>query len=151
MGISDAFIKASQALSNKWGIPTFDLSGNVLTVPTNKMVGPINVGVGSPALVSQGVNSQTLSAAINQVIAQVKNTVGGGTIGATYIPGLPSGAPTGNTGGVNPPPSSAPAPDSTIQNSGDTLKKGFESIKNYVGPAGLVIGALIIGVVLLRR
>lgn len=53
--LSAAAIKAQQALSEKYGIPTFDLSGKVSTIPLTRAITNINVGTGSTGLTSQGL------------------------------------------------------------------------------------------------
>ncbi len=50
-------IKAAQALSEKFGIATFDLSGKVNTIPlTRPLDTRINVGTGSTGLTSKSLN-----------------------------------------------------------------------------------------------
>lgn len=44
--ISEAVRKLQQALSEKYGIPTFDLKGNISTVPQTRPASGINVGTG---------------------------------------------------------------------------------------------------------
>lgn len=55
--ISEAVRQAQQALSEKFGIATFDLSGKVSTIPqTRPLDVGINVGSGSTGLTSQALN-----------------------------------------------------------------------------------------------
>lgn len=56
--LGDAAIKAAQALSEKFGIPTFNLYGGIQTVPTTRPSDPtINVGSGSTGLSIQSFNA----------------------------------------------------------------------------------------------
>lgn len=56
--LSEAAIRAAQALSEKFGIATFDLQGKVNTIPlTRPLDTRINVGVGSTGLTSQALNN----------------------------------------------------------------------------------------------
>lgn len=58
-------LAAQQALSNKYGIPTFTTSGKISTVPTNQPINKkINVGLGGFS------SSRALNAAINSKIAE---------------------------------------------------------------------------------
>ena len=55
--IGDAALKAAQALSEKFGIATFDLKGKVNTIPLTRPYDTrINIGTGSTGLTSQSLN-----------------------------------------------------------------------------------------------
>ena len=55
--IGDAALKAAQALSEKFGIATFDLKGKVNTIPLTRPYDTrINIGTGSTGLTSKSLN-----------------------------------------------------------------------------------------------
>lgn len=147
-GRSDFAIQSQQALSDKYGIPTFDLKGNISTVPSSGVLSGLANTVGLGGYSSQFKTNQGLIGSLQSLLNTVKNT--GGTFANTVFTG-PQGAPTGSTGNVNPPPSSAPAEGSQIQFNGDTIKQGFQNIMKTIGPTGLVVGIVIAGVVLFKK
>lgn len=64
--LGDAAIKAAQALSEKFGIPTFNLYGGIQTIPQTRPSDPtINVGSGST-----GLNIQSFNALISALSPQ---------------------------------------------------------------------------------
>lgn len=57
--LGKAAIEAAQALSEKFGIATFDLSGKVNTIPLTKPYNQtINIGTGSTGLTSSALNKE---------------------------------------------------------------------------------------------
>ena len=54
-GLHPSVIAAQQALSEKYGIATFDLQGKVNTIPLTRSFSGINFGTGSSGLTSQGL------------------------------------------------------------------------------------------------
>ena len=142
-----ATIAAQQKLSQQYGIPTFDISGNVSTVPTTQL-SPLALTVGT------GRYSNTPQSFVNilsNAINQVKST--GGQIANTIFNAPTSTSPQNNTpsggqqGAANPSNTQPPSGSSSI---GVDLAKGFDSIKNYIGPTGLLVGIGFIAFLALR-
>ena len=82
-------VEAQQALSDKFGIPTFTVTGGISTVPTGGRLSGIKVGVGSFG----GETVRSFTTNLQTIINQVRQT--GGTIGNTvFITPVTSGGPT---------------------------------------------------------
>lgn len=144
----EATIKAAQKLSQQYGIPTFDIKGNVSTVPTTALSSlALTVGTGRYSdTPKQFVN--ILSNAINQV----KST--GGSIANTVFTAPTSTTPTnqspsgGQQGAANPSNTQPPSGSSSLS---QDFRKSLDGIKNYVGPAGLLVGAGLLALLIVSR
>ena len=80
-GVSEALRKAQQALSEKYGIPTFDVKGNLSTIPQTRPATGINVGTGRYGTSVADFNNFIKS--ITPAQATVKTTpvvISGGTV-----------------------------------------------------------------------
>jgi PPE-repeat protein len=66
--ISTALQRAQQALSEKYGIPTFDIKGNLSTIPQTRPLTDINVGLGAYA--KQGITLEQFNNALRAITPQ---------------------------------------------------------------------------------
>ena len=142
MSLSEAVIKAQQKLSEKFGIPTFGLKGEISTVPTTKLIGPINVGVGK-------FGGETLTSfrdKLNQSIVSIRQS--GGKIGSTEFKRQ---RPSGRAGSQQ---TGATQPDSIGGfNFGDTFGEGLSGTGDFLAnnPTLLIVGLGIIALMVLKR
>ena len=139
--LGQAAIEAAQKLSEKFGIPTFDLKGAISTVPKTRSISPINVGTG--AYRNESVESFTLK--LSDAVSKAQTY--GGKIGNTIFdapknvtPQDPN--PKGATGNENVPIT-------------EKVKDNFGKIATDIGinPMTLALGAgiIVLGVVFLGR
>lgn len=78
-GLGDATKRAQQALSEKYGIPTFDIEGKISTVPQTRPIDTsINVGTGA---LTESAFRQSLTA----LMQQTQNHVAGGGVSLASI------------------------------------------------------------------
>ena len=74
--LGDPAIKAAQALSEKFGIATFDLKGKVNTIPLTRPYDPrINIGTGSTGLTSQSLNEYLAKLSPPKALVPTKTVV----------------------------------------------------------------------------
>ena len=74
--ISDAALKAAQALSEKFGIATFDLKGKVNTIPLTRPYDTrINIGTGSTGLTSKSLNEYLAKLSPPKALVPTKTVV----------------------------------------------------------------------------
>lgn len=140
--IGAATLKAQQALSEKLGIPTFNLQGQVNTLPqTRPLDTRINVGTGSSGLMSNTFNDLISRFTPQSFTVQSREVFTPGLGGLTVQPVSSTLAP----GEIVVP--STPTGSSFI----DSARKGFSDLTKSIGPIGLLIGAVVLGVVLLKR
>lgn len=144
-----ATIAAAQRLSEQHGIPTFDISGNVSTVPTTRPLDlNANVGVGAfTGLTVQGFNTQlaNLINAVKSTGGQIANTVFTAPTSTNPTNQSPSG---GQQGAADPSNTQPPSGSSSLS---QDFRKSLDGIKNYVGPAGLLVGAGLLGLLIISR
>ncbi len=135
-------IAAQQALSEKFGIPTFNLKGGGSTLPqTRPLDTRINVGVGGFGL--------TLDT-FNELIGRFTPKTFLVPSQEVFTPGL---------GGITlQPVGAAPAPGELIlpaQAAGasfvDSIRKGFKDVTSTIGPLGIAIGLGVLALVVLKR
>ena len=132
-------VAAQQALSEKFGIPTFDIQGKVSTIPrTVPLNTMINVGVGSTGLQQNVFNDLLARFSPSKPLVPVQEVF---TPGLGFSNFQPVGA--------------APAPGEMILPSApgifDSLKGGLADIQRSIGPAGVVIGLGLVAFLLLRK
>ena len=129
-----SFISMQQSLSEKFGIPTFDMSGKVSTIPrTRPLNTSISVGVGSTGLEQN---------AFNDLLKRF--TPAGFTVPKeeVFIPGI--GGNIQQPVGAKPAPGELKLPSSGI---GDIFKSGLGAI----GGTGLIIGGIVLAILLLKK
>lgn len=147
--ISDAVIRAQQALSQQWGIPTFDAKGNVSTVPTTQLSSLAKtVGVGAYTNLSSNQFVAQLSSIINTIKTtggQVANTIFNAPTSSTPQNQNPSG---GQQGAADPNNTQPPSGASSL---GADLAKSLDGIKNYIGPVGILAGLGLVGLLIATR
>jgi len=133
-------IKLQQQLSEKFGIPTFTLKGDISTVPTTKPIGTINVGVGKFG----GETLQSFTDKLNQSITAVRQT--GGKIGSTTIRQNPQ------TQNIDPNQTNANEPRDNFD-FGQTFNEGIGSVGQLVAnnPTILIIGLGLLALTVLKR
>jgi len=132
-------IRRQQSLSEQFGIPTFNLTGNISTVPITKRLSDINVGTGA----FTGETQQSFRTNLQNIIDNIFQT--GGTIGSTLIPGPAPAGPIskGGTGGA------VQGPSNGLSNSfNDGLSQASEFIAQ--NPSVLIIGLGLIAVMVLK-
>lgn len=135
LNLGAATIAAQQALSQKFGIPTFNLTGDLSTVPTNGTLSNINVGTGKFTAETFG----SFTTKINNAISSIKTT--GGQIGNTIF-SPPENAPgTGDIPGKTS-PSNTSMDGATSSVGTDNIIQSLEQFKTFLGPIG--IGAILI-------
>ena len=147
-----ATIKAQQALSEKYGIPTFTMSGEVSTVPITRSLSSINVGVGAYRM--ETPSSFTVN--LQNIVDTFKNI--GGTLGNTVFqtPSTSKPNPTTPTpNGINPNPTQGPIAPATTGATGagitDQVIHSLDNIKNFIGPTGLIVGLGLITLLIVTR
>ena len=132
-------VAAQQSLSEKFGIPTFDIQGRVSTIPRTVPLNPmINVGVGATGL---SINS------LNELLSRLtppKPTV---PTQEVFSPGLGiiTLQPVGS--GLTPGEFVVPSAPGLF----DSLKGGLSDIQRTIGPAGIIIGIGLVALLLLKR
>lgn len=140
--LSPTTIAAQQALSEKFGIPTFTLTGDISTVPTGGRLSRINVGTGK----FTGETVQSFTTKLDAVINQIRNI--GGSIGNTIFTGGGQTTPTPRggtrTGGLTQGPGAA-----TTET--DKFIDAIDQLKTTIGPSGLILGAVLLAVLVLKR
>ena len=137
MSLSAGTIKAQQALSEKFGIPTFNLTGGLSTVPTTRPVSAINVGVGG----FFNETSATLTAKINNAVTTLRSV--GGNIGSTiFTP--PEFAPAVGSIPGKTAPSNTPLDSASGATGTDKIIESLGQFKSFLGPIGLLAIAGII-------
>jgi len=138
MVLSEAVIKLQQQLSEKFKIPTFTLKGDVSTVPTTGLIGPINVGVGKFG----GESLASFTTKLNQAITSLKQT--GGKIGSTKF-----AVPTQN---IDPNKTNADEPRDKFDFS-QTFNEGLGSVGELFrnNPTILIIGLGLLAVTVFKR
>jgi hypothetical protein len=138
LSLSINTIKAQQSLSEKFGIPTFNLSGGISTIPVTGRVTAINVGTG------QFFNETTasLTTKLNQLRDTVKGT--GGQLFNTFFTAPEFAPATGDIPGRTFP--SNTSLDSASGATGtDKIIDSLTQFKTFLGPIGLlVIGGIVI-------
>ena len=139
-----ATIAAQQALSDKFGIPTFTLTGGISTVPTGGRLSLINVGTGGFG----GETARSFTTNLQTIINQVRQT--GGTIGNTVFitPVTSGGTTTPRTAGG---PTQAPT-TGTDFNFGGAFQEGFQNAGKFLtdNPSLLIIGIGIAALLVLK-
>jgi len=136
--LSDAVIKLQQELSEKFGIPTFTLTGGISTVPTTKPIGSINVGVGKFG----GETLSSFTTKLNQSISAIKQT--GGKIGSTKF--------KKTVQNINPFQTNAAEPRDAFDFS-QTFNEGIGRVGELVArnPTILIIGLGLLAFTVLKR
>ena len=141
MVLSDAVIKLQQELSDKFKIPTFNLTGGISTVPTTGPIGDIPVGLGK----FSGETVKSFTDKLNQSINQLKQT--GGKIGNTTFK-----TPTKN---VNPNQTNANEPRDSFSgfDFSQTFNEGIGSVGELIAknPTVLIIGLGLLAFTVLKR
>ena len=144
--LSEATIKAQQALSEKFGIPTFNLTGGISTVPVTRTLSTINVGTG----MFTGETTSSLNQKLGSLIANAKETTGG-TIGNTFVPSLskPSPKPTPNANTTN---DDVPN-ERTSGTFGQTLSEGFSQAADFfkTNPIALIGIFALVGLMVIKK
>jgi len=127
-----------QTLSEKSKIPTFTLKGDISTVPTTGLIGPINVGVGKFG----GETLSSFTEKLNQSITTLKQT--GGKIGSTKIAKI--------TQNIDPNQTNANEPRDNFD-FGQTFNEGLGSVSQLVAnnPTILIIGLGLLAFTVLKR
>jgi len=138
VSLSDAVIKAQQELSDRFGIPTFSLTGDISTVPKIVPIGDINVGVGKFG----GETLQSFTDKLNQSITAIKQS--GGTIGSTVFK-----APAIT---IDPNQTNANEPRDNFD-FGQTFNEGIGSVGQLVAnnPTILIIGLGLLALTVFKR
>ena len=143
-------IEAQQALSDKFGIPTFTITGDISTVPTGGRLSLINVGTG--AFGGETVRSFTTN--LQTIINQVRQT--GGTIGNTIFitPTTSGGTTTPRTAGgaTQAPAGGGGAGGFQDFNFGEALGEGLKGTGEFLtnNPSLLIIGIGIAALLVLK-
>ena len=139
MVLSDAVIKLQQALSNKEGIVTFNLTGGLSTVPTTK---PIRTDISSGLGKFGGETIKSFTEKLNQQILKLKQT--GGKIGNTVFK-----KPVKN---IDPNQTNANEPKDNFD-FGQTFNEGIGSVSEVVArnPTILIIGLGLVALTVLKR
>jgi len=141
--ISPAVLKLQQQLSEKFSIPTFDITGGISTVPTLTPIGNINVDVG-------GFGGETIGSftgGLNQIIGALK--VSGGKIGSTTFKAAAVGQ--------NPDPNETNAEEENGDVGGfdfsQTLNEGFGSVSELLSknPTILIVGLGLLAFTVFKR
>lgn len=147
-------IAAQQALSNKYGIPTFNASGNISTVPSSGVLSSLAQTVGVGMFTKE--TPKTFAVNLQNVISTVKAV--GGTVGSTFFNAPSQSNPqptTTNTPGPNPNPNQPPTAPATTGASGagiaDQITHSLDAIKHSLGPTGLLVGVGLIGLLIVTR
>ena len=143
-----ATIAAQQALSDKFGIPTFTLTGGISTVPTGGRLSLINVGTGGFG----GETFRSFTTNLQTIINQVRQT--GGTIGNTvFITPVTSGgstSPQGAGGNTQAPAGGGGAGGFQDFNFGEAIGEGLKGTGQFLtnNPSALIlligVGALLV-------
>ena len=139
LNLGPATIRAQQALSEKFGIPTFNLSGGLSTVPTSRPVSMINVGTGQ--FFSE--TTATLTTKLNNAISTLRQT--GGNIGSTIFTPPEFAPATGDISGKTS-PSNTSMDSASAATGTDKIIDSLGQFKTFLGPIG--IGVLVLLAVL---
>lgn len=128
--LGDAAIKAAQALSEKFGIPTFNLYGGLQTVPQTRPSDPnINVGTGSTGLSLSAFNTLVSALSPQKPLIETRTV---------YSP----------TSGITIQPTNAPLIEGEVPFDQQSTPESFSNtLQKYQGPlilAGLGIAALVV-------
>jgi len=136
--LSEAVIKLQQQLSEKFKIPTFTQTGDISTVPTTGLIGPINVGVGKFG----GETLSSFTEKLNQSITDLKQT--GGKIGSTKIAKI--------TQNIDPNKTNADEPRDKFD-FGQTFSEGLGGVGQLFrnNPTILIIGLGLLAFTVLKR
>jgi len=134
--------EAQQALSEKFKIPTFDISGGISTVPTTGKIGSINVGVGKFG----GETISSFTSGLNQIITGLKQT--GGKIGSTQFKRPRPKSSSQQTGSIQ---GGEAIPDSFQFR--ETFDEGLSGVSNFLqsNPTLLIVGLGLIALTVLRK
>jgi len=148
MSLPAAVIAAQQALSDKHGIPTFGLKGEISTVPLSGNLSPLAATVGVGQYTAE--SGQSLKNTLQGLINTVKSV--GGTIGNTVFQAPPETKPSSQVppaGGAQPPSTNpiGPAEVPII----DQFTSGLNSLKTAIGPTGLLVGLGLVTLLIVTR
>lgn len=148
MSLSAATIAAQQALSDKYGIPTFGLKGEISTVPLSGKLSSLAATVGVGQYTAE--SGQSLKNTLQGLINTVKST--GGSIGNTIFQAPPETKPTSQV-----PPSGGAQPPNTNPSAGaevpivDQFTGAINGLKSAIGPTGLLVGLGLITLLIVTR
>lgn len=147
-GLGAATIIAQQELSEKFGIPTFTVGGDVSTVPTSGRLTRINVGTGAFAETSRSFTTK-----LQNFITQAKDI--GGQIGHTVFVGggqtfplvrIPTPGGGSKIIGIASSPEQFASATTT-----DKFLESLDQFKSSIGSTGLILGAVLLAVLVLKK
>ena len=145
LNLGPATIRAQQSLSEKFGIPTFNLTGGLSTVPTTRPVSALNVGTGQ--FFSE--TTSTLTTKLNNAINTLRST--GGNIGSTIFTPPEFAPAVGDIPGKSS-PSNTPLDGASGSTGTDKIIESLEQFKSFLGPIGLlVIGGIVVLSIMSKR